>query len=353
MSECELHLIIGCANCDPAPATPSRVRFFDEIAKTGAARRDSWTSAEVEFAEDLTLSDVDVSTLTGRTAQAVHMYRLRWGLVEKSNEREVDESVERAMVRWTVGELATLKSTMDLPPEDVAGMLGRSVHAVQQARRRANREDRSGMLDFHKAVDSLTLPRVETIMQEGVIRVIELPPLLAQLEAAISGTLKNDAASRVASAFERNILDGEALFEFMKISSAIGSWCRMARIKPTKVAVDDLVEWSDVVERPTDFHVSEMQSWERTILGKLDPVKTVEITEPCPVCESSAWQDADGVWHPRPVVVQYRRSNPNDTVGGWCRVEECGAVWEDLAAIRVLRAQIGDDPTALLAFLHK
>ena len=215
------------------------------------------------------------------------------------------------------------------------------------------------MNELLSAVESLTEPRRMLNMEVDppfAPQTITQPALLVALESAIRGSLGSDAASKVASAFERNILDGEALFEFMKITSAIKSWCHMVKVAPTRVAVDDLRAWHAAFTGgpgTAAFHVDVMREWERVILGKLDPLKTVEIMDACPVCESSAWQDADGVWHPRPVIVQYRRSNPLGTAGGWCRVESCEAIWEDIDAIRMLRAQIGSDPAALLAFLHK
>lgn len=209
--------------------------------------------------------------------------------------------------------------------------------------------------DLSAAVAALTVTQTRLNMDVDppyAPQEITQAPLLTLLEDAIRGTLGRDASSKVASAFERNILDGEALFEFMKISSAIGSWCRMVGVRPTKVAADDLKAWHAAVVSPALFHVEQLQEWERIILGKLDPVKTVEITDPCPVCESSAWRDEEGTWSPRPVVFQYRRSDPFGTAGAWCRVEGCGAVWEDEMAVRMLSAQIGDDPVVLLAFLR-
>ena len=209
------------------------------------------------------------------------------------------------------------------------------------------------MSDLLNAVNALTKSRVKLNTEVDPPfkpQEIEQPALLVQLEEAIRGSLGRDASSKVASAFERNILDSDALFEFMKITSAIRSWCRAERVTLTRVAVTDLLAWAGAVKHPTRFHVEQLQEWERVILAKLDPTKTVEIVDACPVCESSAWQDDDGGWHPRPVVFQYRRSDPFGTAGAWCRVESCEAIWEDVTAIRMLSAQIGDDP--LLAFLH-
>lgn len=211
------------------------------------------------------------------------------------------------------------------------------------------------MTDLIAAVDALTKSRVTLNTEVDppfAPQEITQPALLVALESAIRGTLGNDASSKVSSAFERNILDSHALFEFMKITAAIRSWCRTVNIRPTRVAVDDLLLWQAKFDGRPDFFVEELQEWERVILAKLDPVKTVEITEACPVCESSAWLDDADVWHSRPLVIQYRKSDPKGTAGGWCRVESCEAVWEDLDALRRLSAQIGSDPAVMLAFLR-
>jgi len=353
VSECELHLIIGCAHCYPV-AEPATIRFLDGAARSGDGDRLRWTAVEVEYAKDVSLTNGDVAALTGRSRNAIRMYRLANGIVDKAYDRTIDQTAARSMARWTEAELETLNSTAHLSIEEVAKMIGRTASAVGKARYRAGIG--GGASELAKAVYALTQPRVvlnpDVAVPYAAQKIISMP-LLVELDWAISGTLGRDAASKVASAFERNILDSDALFEFMKITSSISSWCRLVGVTPTKVPVDDLDSWHGAFTgRSSDGYLSQLQEWERIILAKLDPVRTVEITDACPVCESSAWQDADGVWHPRPVVVQYRRSNPKGTAGGWCRVESCEAVWADLDAIRLLRAQIGSDPAVLLAFLH-
>ena len=131
----------------------------------------------------------------------------------------------------------------------------------------------------------------------------------------------------------------------------MGAWGVVGARTCPSCTIDKTAWFEAFTGRPDGFLV-QLAEWERVILAKLDPVKTFEVVDACPVCESSAWLDAEGAWKPRPVVVQYRKSDPFGTAGGWCRVESCEAVWEDIDAIRLLGAQIGDDPAALLAFLR-
>ena len=209
--------------------------------------------------------------------------------------------------------------------------------------------------ELAEAVEALTKPRAQINPYTDVPfkpQAVMRPALLVSLEDAIRGTLGRDAASKVASAFERNILDAGALFDSMLITSAIRTWCGMVKVRPSKNVVDDLSSWQAAFTGSPEFYIEKLAEWERTILALLDPTKTVELTEACPVCESSAWQDEAGGWWSRPLVIQYRKSDPEGTAGAWCRVESCEAVWEDLFALRKLSAQIGTDPAVMLAFLR-
>jgi hypothetical protein len=76
------------------------------------------------------------------------------------------------------------------------------------------------------AVEELTKPQRSKVMQEAVLRTVELPPLLIQLRDAIAGSIGIGGSGSLAN--ERNMLDGDALYRFSLISSTIGDWARMA-----------------------------------------------------------------------------------------------------------------------------
>ena len=130
--ECELHGIAFCVDCFPQSRL---VAFHDLSAKIAPETTDVWywTEPEIRMAEDLNLSDEDLAEATGRTRQAVHVYRYRHGIVAKQNDRNLDYDAPRVMARWTEGELDFIQSHLEsMTPEEMAATLGRSVPAVMR-----------------------------------------------------------------------------------------------------------------------------------------------------------------------------------------------------------------------------
>lgn len=208
------------------------------------------------------------------------------------------------------------------------------------------------MTSQRDAVDALTKPVIETHILDGRVIVSELPPLLVQLEMVIRATMGRDAGSKVSTAFERNVLDSDALYEFMLIAERYRSWCRMAGFQPKREPVDDLLAWNDAVPEAAPFFIEALVRDAHTIRGKLEPSKQIEIDEPCPSCGALTWWDGEGAERPRPLVVTYLRDDPLGTVTAVCRQETCLAIWSGEMAVRMLRAQLDKEPDAMLAFLR-
>jgi hypothetical protein len=66
------------------------------------------------------------------------------------------------------------------------------------------------------AVDDLTKPSTNGVVQDGVRSVVHFLPLLDQLEAAIHATIGIGGSGSLAN--ERNMLDGDALYQMSKIA---------------------------------------------------------------------------------------------------------------------------------------
>lgn len=205
--------------------------------------------------------------------------------------------------------------------------------------------------DLIQAVDALTKPsRTKVVRDDGTMTAIVHEPLLVQLNNAIRSSIGGTIAGGGLSS-ERNLLDNEALFESIKITDAIGSWCRLAGVRPTKVPADDLLAWFEANPDAGDFYTRTLEGWARFIRAKMDPTKALEIDGDCPECGAAVWADMEGGLHARPVLVTYQPEAALETVTAACRVAECLAIWEGETAIRLLRAQVDKDPVAMLAFL--
>ncbi|SFR75993.1 hypothetical protein SAMN05428970_2000 [Agromyces sp. CF514] len=181
--------------------------------------------------------------------------------------------------------------------------------------------------------------------------VFEDAPLLVQLEEAIRSSI-GGSMSGAGLASTRNLLDPAALYQSMLITDAIGSWCRLAGVKPTRDASADLVAWHAASPDAGEFYTAQLVGWAEFIRAKMDPTKALEVSGACPECGATVWADLDGVEHPRPVLLTYHPEDPLTTVAASCRSAECFAEWQGEMAVRLLRAQIDSDPAALLAFLR-
>jgi hypothetical protein len=163
------------------------------------------------------------------------------------------------------------------------------------------------MGDLLDAVDELTLPkRVKVMQDEGVVSVT-IPPLLTQLDEIIRSDI-GLTASGASLAHERNILDADALYRFIQISSQIRDWCRLVGVRPGGTPALALRQWFVAAtpdEQATAWHVRKLGSWAAYIRAKLDPPRERELPDRCPDCGATEWW-RDGVRFLHPLVIKYR-----------------------------------------------
>ena len=98
-----------------------------------------WSRSEEMLAEDLSLTDAEVSERIGRSAAAVHAFRLSRGIIQPSKPRVIAEA-ERAMRKWTVAEVEFLEEyagSETTTAQEVADALGRTREAVRSKAVRA------------------------------------------------------------------------------------------------------------------------------------------------------------------------------------------------------------------------
>jgi len=185
------------------------------------------------------------------------------------------------------------------------------------------------MSDLLEAVDELTLPKRVKVMQDDGVVSVSIPPLLTQLDDMIRSDI-GLTASGASLAHERNILDADALYKFIQISSQIRDWCRMAKLRPDKEPAVALRRWyvaasGGLDEAGETFHARMLGAWAAYIRVKLDPARERELPDACPVCGASEWW-RDGVRFLHPLVVKYRLGSALvDDARGMCRA--CEKSW--------------------------
>jgi hypothetical protein len=210
--------------------------------------------------------------------------------------------------------------------------------------------------DLLAAVQALTRPHVDHFTQKTddgelvKIHSIEQPALLEQLYAAVNPS-NNKSAGSASAPWTRNLIDGDALFEYAKMASAVKSWCLMVAITPGKDAVKNLDAWyvayaaiPDQDETHHDWYRTELRRWASLIRNILEPPKRFELTTPCPVCHSETWTNPDGEDIPHPLLVEYRVTPEGNPVRprARCRAADCGAEWDNLEAIEELGTELAE-----------
>jgi hypothetical protein len=209
--------------------------------------------------------------------------------------------------------------------------------------------------DLLAAVHALTRPHVDHFTQktdEGElvkIHSIEQPSLLKQLYAAVNPS-NNKSAGSASAPWTRNLIDGDALFEYAKMASAVKSWCLMLAVIPGKDTGKNLDAWYVAFNATAqedghhDWYRTELRRWASLIRNIMEPPKRFEITTPCPVCASETWTNPDGEQILHPILVEYRVTPEGNPVRprARCRATDCAAVWENLEAIEELGAELAE-----------
>lgn len=207
-------------------------------------------------------------------------------------------------------------------------------------------------------VDALTLPRTENVRQaedDGTyLRTVPVThkPLLVQFAEAVAPS-GNTSSGGGGLASQRNPIDSTALFEYSKIASAIGDWCRMIGVCPTRDACTDLRAWYAATlayDLAEDFYAAQMRSWRGLILRHLDPPKQRQIQYACPICAKDSYWDPEreegGRW---PLTLDYRiepRTVDGATVDCvipkqvMCRA--CSVVWAGAESVNELLEELDE-----------
>ena len=175
------------------------------------------------------------------------------------------------------------------------------------------------MADLLDVVDELTLSRPKKLETDDGFMWVTEEPLLVQLEEAIRSTTGRTGGRSTSHA--RSILDDDALMQFHKITSTIGSWCRMVGAKVTRNPVVDLRAWHAArlsSNDPDTFYLRELRSWVALIRGKLTPLTEWEWEGPCPLSDANEWVNDEGETITHPVRIEFDPERVMATVRWRC-----------------------------------
>ena len=211
--------------------------------------------------------------------------------------------------------------------------------------------------DLLDAVDALTKNQVEHFPQKAddgswlKAHTVTLPPLLLRLAQSVTSSTGSGGRQSGSSPWAASMLDSESLYQFGQIKQAIGDWCRMVSVIPTREgdpdmrALTDLRQWYIAHTARTDtqdeWYIRELRRWAHLITSKLDPPRRFELEYPCPICGQSKYTDAEGNELKFPVVVEYRDYGTAESIRPKALCRACEAVWRGEPSIR----ELGDEMT--------
>lgn len=169
---------------------------------------------------------------------------------------------------------------------------------------------------------------------------VEHDPLLVQLETAIASSIGDRGGASKALAFSSSVIDGDALRRFMIISSTIRDWCRIVGVRPSPHPVEALRAWYvGTLTRPLrseEFYREQMRGWVGEIRSKINPRRQQDLPDPCPACQATTWEDADGNAGLRPLLYTWQPDHPRVLETAVVRCRACDTEWKGLTAVRAV-----------------
>lgn len=195
-----------------------------------------------------------------------------------------------------------------------------------------------------EAVDALTKETHDHIAQKDddgkwlKAHTVTMPPLLVRMHESVMPSSGTDGGSKSAKS-TRSPVDLDALFEFAKMTSQIGDWCRIAGTPVTRDPVTDLRRWyTDRLTQTPDehddrFYLGQLRAWANIIRNHLYPPERFTPEIPCPVCGAKEWGDminGGGTW---PIEVRYRKDDDGTMSDETALCRPCRTVWQGHDAI--------------------
>lgn len=214
------------------------------------------------------------------------------------------------------------------------------------------------MTELLDAVDALTKPEVTSSPVKDdagnwvKAHTVTLPPLLTQLKDAVNPSTNSTAGSS-SLASTRNLIDGDALFEYSKMTAAIGDWCHIAKSERTRDPITDLRRWYVVfmqTENDPAFYISQINKWVAKIRRLLNPPQTITLEQACPVCGAKEWGGLEAGGGPHPIQVEFWFDEDTGKASGHaatCRA--CRIVWQGFDAVKELAEEVSENSAKVVA----
>lgn len=206
------------------------------------------------------------------------------------------------------------------------------------------------------AVEALTKPVIDHVAQRTDsgrwVRTItvEHPPLLQQMHDAVTPSGGNDGNSKIASPAERAVLDVTALYEYVKITSQIRDWVRIAGGTPDRDPIVNLQRWHMLTQAVPDFdgtgYTRRLHGWAHHIRAMLDKPRSFTIPGACPVCGATSWGDAINGGGTHVIKVEYRLDDDGQTPKDHSALcQSCRTVWDGHDAVVELADELNEKGT--------
>lgn len=208
--------------------------------------------------------------------------------------------------------------------------------------------------DILAVVDRLTLPHKSAVLMETddgkeFKQWVEHEALLVQLRLAVrSSTGARPGAGGLPS--ERNVIDSDALEQydviaakirrlFIELSDAQPFSNPEANLRAWYVEFRRRVEARKVGREVIEAKYKQLNKLALSIEGKLNPPTILEVTHPCPRCNTSHATDDDGVYR-RAIVVESRITEYRSLDHTRARCVSCHATWLHGRGMRQLSYEI-------------
>lgn len=208
--------------------------------------------------------------------------------------------------------------------------------------------------DLADLVDKLTTGTIiTTILGDGTKHQEFHEGLIPQLRASVASSIVGGAAAG-ALPNERLPFDADALELYQGIECAIGEqFVELGLGVPGLLPELNLRRIHAYLDdEDAETAARTWRRWSATIEDKFDPVRTLTITEPCPVCGAVTWKSPSGDIMADPVVIEFRGKSTDaepdisDAVAR-CRATTedgtCSGYWAGEQEIRALRWGLGPE----------
>jgi hypothetical protein len=220
-----------------------------------------------------------------------------------------------------------------------------------------NADHQFQLIQLDQAVAKLTKPYHEIVYQETgdpewdgelITTILELPPLIEQLDDAIGST--NSAINRGQGlANTRAVLDFSALALLTRIDSEMSQiWDAYSTNPRPKNLIQAIKRWHQKVKQlgpnqdiePLTLDTQTLNNWVKAIDLKFDPPVIIELTVPCPACQAEMHENEEKeLSHSLRII--WQRSFDNSR--GEC--QDCGETWLGETEIRQLGWEIENNDT--------